>query len=253
MKAVPPDSPSYAEWQIAFGELTMQLQRHFPAAYAGHTIASDHVSGTVMFADRIPAAAEELLLLSGISGVSAVGGTGYTIEDREATEQVLYKAATEAIGGDTEYLIHYDYATNTLFVDYGGSDVSLNGNQLQIEIETEVRAAIESPEVPKVVIKKSDSPPLTAQALTAGGKIYKGGAFQGSSAFSVKKTNGPQLGLLTAGHCPGRNVSYNSPTSPEYFTVLPYSQATTTASPGGDFRWLWSDTMFNGYTTYWGY
>lgn len=230
------------EWQLAFGELTGQFQEQFPEDYANRRINEDRLSGSIVFSGDVPAGAAKLL--SSVPGVTGEGGAGYTYAQRTASELVLLEQVEQSFG-DQNFVMNLDHATNTLHLRL---DESVPGiTEAETAFIEDFGASARGVDLP--TLETEIGPPLTDQAIDAGERTYSAtGAAQCTTAFPVKKVGGSELGILTAGHCPAVNIRYRTTNSPYYFSVQSGSQITDNAAKGGDFRWLWSNTMLTGRT-----
>lgn len=233
------------DFQARFGALTERLSTTFPDYYVDRAINGDRRSGVVRFTGDVPTEATDL--------ASSEAGVEILIVDAPSRAQQLRDEnvvmdAVAAQFADHPYFAYVDHHDRVVHVEISEEDATATGAQLWAAGRgTTPDSNIEGFSVALHGVPGDDV--TTTQALHAGLKLFSpSGAFACSTAFSVKKAGGPELGILTAGHCPGNGVHYGTSTSPNYFNVLPYSQITDDAAGGGDFRWLHSTVMLSGAT-----
>lgn len=228
-------------WQGEFNVAATAVAEQHPDAFAEALIDETGGAGTIAFSAAAPDGA--LQILSSVSNVTIVENAGFT--DRE--EAAATAAIWESVSGITDAPVQVAVLPldDVIEVTVGADrENSARRGADPVVVATD---AIEIPSDYDIVVDYAGASAFdnAAENLVAGNKLSGGGA-SCSTAFPVKRANGPEIGLLTAGHCPGKNVTYGG--TGGYFTVLPFSQFTGTGTNGGDMRWLWSNTMFNGNT-----
>jgi hypothetical protein len=226
------------EWQGAFNVLSTELQENFPDDFAQAIIGSDGSTAEISFRSSVPAAAVDML--SEIANVRVVENVGYSYADEISTVEQLTEQLQEQ--QSDSFLIEVLPVDQVIKVTIEGdappaarsSEPAVDESALPIpfSVDVEYDPALELGEA--------------EENLDAGLALWIGGGPQCSTAFPVKRNAGPEIGLLTAGHCTPVGTYGNA--SRNIFTSLPFSQFTETGTNGGDMRWLWSNTMFNGKT-----
>lgn len=230
-------------WQMEFLRVTDAVRLDFPSELAEVHVERDLQSGTVGFKGAAPAQAVEAL--SGLSGISIQENFGYSEVEVLAGAAQLFDESVDRFGEMADVETGFNTEKRAYEVSLsereGSPSMRSSGEALQLDRPAEI------PDQLPITVQVVSGEPLESQDLQGGHVIYQFGELACTAAFPVKQRNGSAIGVLTAGHCPGSSTTW-TPTGGRLFTVEPFSQATTDVSPGGDFRWLHSNVMFDGQT-----
>ncbi|WP_172592202.1 S1 family peptidase [Subtercola boreus] len=236
----PSDDPAYGTWQNDFLAAADVIRQGHPDELAEVVVGDDLNSGTVGFAAAAPA--EALEQLGKLGRVRVTENLGYTEKSVSDTAAQVYSLAKATLGPEAELNTYYDGADGNFHVKYSSSAPADDAY-----LRSSISAQLVLPGNKRLVVESDPSDMLEMQNLQGGHVTYWSGILMCTSAFPVKKRDGADIGVLTAGHCPGATTQW-VPGGGMYFSVQPNSQSTSSSYPGGDFRWLRSSEMFDGLT-----
>ncbi len=242
-----------ADIALQLARLATLAEETYPTEFSYASLAEGGSSGYIAFRDAVPAQIQ--LESQAIETITFVPNLGYT-----STELQEYAAAlSQSVNSD-----ELDNATavtasprpmdGEFVVKVGpvqlegegvaiGADLMADANRVQEDINAFVQST--PPPASFAVQVEADLENLTEPEAEDGGRTLAGTC---TGAFPVKRDAGSELGVLTAGHCPGVG-SYGS-TSNMFYPVFPSSISTSYSSAtGGDFRWNHSRYMLSGSTS----
>lgn len=233
---------SDTEWVNEFNTLATELEEGFPDDFAASEIAPDHASGWIGFRAGVPEAAAEAA--EGITGVEWREGLGYSAKAVTETITEILQITTDQIGPGASVVVYQEGNARHLVVQVGPATDEDAGVFAPTELHS-IKDAVSrlGAELKFSTAVGIFSSPVTEPQAFDGGRVVAGVC---TGSFPIKRNGGPELGILTAGHCPGTG-SYSG-VSAAFYPVYPFSLSTTNAIPGGDFRWNHSKTMLTGRT-----
>lgn len=237
--------PDGSDWYNEFNILASRIEEENIADFAYSIVHSDG-AGAIHFRADVPQSA--LDLVRDTPGVTLVAGAGFGNRELEDFVAGLVNAgASIAHERRLSIAASPDQVAKSIDIAIGPAPVEQPGGRPQ-DLD-EARDAIltfasahDLSSVFDIRFESVDAPVAVTEAYD-GGRVLAGVC---TGSFSIKKNGGPELGVLTAGHCPGTG-SYDGVAN-AFHPVVPFSLATTTTYPGGDFRWNHSKHMFTGYT-----
>ena len=228
-----------SRWQERFNIVATQLEFDHPEEFGGAEINADGRSGWIGFADEPPVTA--LDVIHQLPEVEVRSGMGFTMREADEFGRVLFNTATSEVGDAASVTVYREGNATEYLVVVGpstpGSTVAPEVVDRVRDLATTMRSGVLTAAV--VVVPE----PVAISEVFDGGRVV---ANTCTGSFSIKRNGGPELGVLTAGHCPGTGA-YDGVAN-AFYPVYPYSLATTDVIPGGDFRWNHSKTMFTGMT-----
>jgi hypothetical protein len=241
------DQSVASPWQAAFALIVQEIRDEYPDDLTEAEVDPGQDTGVIRFRGDPPTGA--VAMASSVPGVRLEGGLRYTESDIDTASRQLLLETTKATGDEFESMTYFDSRDDSFHVEVApaepGTMDTARASGMIAGLQDELTDANLIPQIP-ILVDYVAYPVVDDEAWVAGYALYRAGVYHCSTAFPVKNVNGPELGILTAGHCSG-SVSYAN-ASNFIFTVVPYSQSTTDVDPGGDFRWLWSSQMFTGQT-----
>ncbi|MCI9889412.1 hypothetical protein JT358_13225 [Micrococcales bacterium 31B] len=220
---------SIAEWRNEASSVLSEIQDSYPNDFTAAELDEETRTGTVYFASTAPQDAQTLLsqipefrvVVNTGASVSELDHMGSNIIDALAKNPTVLSASAERTKA-LAYQVSVQVKTG----------MSLDKNILTSIPGIPSTVSLELVEATAPVIQPEDSD---------GGLPFLGCTM----SLPTKKNTGPELALLTAGHCSGSGGPYAG--IPDFFNpVQPFSVSTTTAYPGGDTRWNWSKYMLSG-------
>lgn len=235
----PSDDPANGTWQNDFLRAADLIRQAHPDDLAEVVVGDDSRSGTVSFARAAPADALEQL--AGLGSVRMIENLGYTEKQVSDAAEKVYQLAKAELGPEAEINTYYDGSDGNFHVRYQSSGGSTNGYDARLQ--ESMSSQLTLPGDKRLEVESDPADMLKVQNLQGGHVTYFAGGLMCTSAFPVKKNDGAEIGVLTAGHCPGATTQW-VPGGGMYFSVQPNSQSTSSSYPGGDFRWLWSREMW---------
>ncbi|MDR1861957.1 MAG: S1 family peptidase [Candidatus Ancillula sp.] len=261
-------NPDYKQWESDFGSLVTYSKTHYSDKYAYSIEDPKKPYGLIAFKNGVP---EEIKnVQKSIAGLEFIENTGFTDDEQyHASIEISNSIKCEDLGLKACQIIVTPDSSNSSFDVDIVSLVTRNNQSLSAQTDnnymlpsilmdindkltSKVRVISSVFNVDKIAISDDNSKKIEQQALDAGGNLYYKNGGMCTSAFSVKKNDSDQLGILTAAHCPGaENIEfYSSRTIGNIFEPdQPYSNIMDPdAVNGGDFRWLWSSVGLTGDT-----
>ncbi|QYF73986.1 S1 family peptidase [Cryobacterium sp. PAMC25264] len=228
-------------WQSDFNVATTELAVAFPEDFAEAVINDDSVSGWIGFRSATPEGA--MPLLDKLTSVTIQENMGYSAVEVDTSASDLLRQAETFRGGFDQVVVFREGATQTFEIRFGSESGNEAGNEASrgVQVEESLTADEILPPNFGVNVESSNEDLISTEASNGG--LSLGGC---TTAFPIKRNGGAELGLLTAGHCPGTGTydgvanAFNSP--------YPGSLLTTDVGNGGDFRWNWSKYMLSGRT-----
>lgn len=237
--------PDGSDWYNQFNILASQLEEENIADFAYSIVHSDG-AGAIHFRADVPQAARDRV--RDVPGVTLVAGAGFGNRELEDFVAGLVNAgASIAHERRLSIAASPDQLAKSIDVAIGPAPVERpGGSQQDFDEARDAILTFASAHDPfnvfDIRFESADTPVAVTEAYD-GGRVLAGVC---TGSFSIKKNGGPELGVLTAGHCPGTG-SYDGIAN-AFHPVVPFSLATTTTYPGGDFRWNHSKHMSTGYT-----
>lgn len=223
----------------------------FPDEFAYAGMADDSKSGYLVFRGAVPSEIRREIP-DGVS-IALIADAGFTMRELSSYAADLSRSADTPISGAVSVLVNPKPADRRFIVSIGRAELEQDstrkgvGDEQDIDqIAEEIRDFVDEVPPPSsfAVEVEADLQDVSQPEAEGGGRVLAGSC---TGAFPVKRNQGPELGILTAGHCPGTG-SYGG-TSNMFYPVFPYSLSTTSnASTGGDFRWNHSRYMLDGFT-----
>lgn len=202
----PPDVDFVGEdWTVTFNIVATDVAERFPDDFSEAVINPDKTSGTLSF--RGPAPTGALPLIESVGGVSVVENTGYTnIMVQEAAASALHEASA-SLGVSSGLSSYRDGAAHVITVAIGESEGETQwagdetpppvGPDEIADLKERLDEVVPLPPLFDIVVVVSGRVSST-EAVDSGRNL--GGC---TTSFPVKRTNGPELGIMTAGHCAG--------------------------------------------------
>ena len=243
-------------WVNDFNIIATQISVAYEGEFAVAEVLPNLQSGWIGFKNAVPDDISDTIRNN--PQIELRENLGYSEIDAQETISEIVDVAVENLGETTNVIAGQSGADPLIEVEVGFPD--LDKSPRRDPSATDGDAAIEAiqEEVQELAdrfnfdldLKYTEGLTYGEEAHTAGGKIKNNGSSSVlySTAFPVKQKNGSGIGVLTAGHCPGSGVTYNT-TPNAFYSPVPYSQVTDNIRPvGGDFRWNHSKAMFNGKT-----
>lgn len=243
-----PDGPAASG---DFALLHSRIAEAFPDDFT-RSLTDETGTQTIWFKGAVPPEAAEWS--AAVEGVVLVPDAGYSGRElEEYTSRLLAARPTDASDRisivvtpvEAEQLIHVTFGPG-----YGDATVP-DAGATQASME-KFLSSNPPPDDFRVQFASVDHQIATPEAPHGGRQfdfVYTGSWWSCTGGFPIKRNDGPELGVLTAGHCGGTG-NYDGVTD-MFSTPISGSQATTTTYPGGDFRWNHSKIMLSGYTDVW--
>lgn len=232
------------QWEIDFATIITDFSLRYPDMYAYSEILGDRQAHVALTKPASQELKESLHLLGGEIVIS---------EDSEFSEREVASATVEVVElvaqeveSYTSILAVPDPRGLTMSVAYSenpGTESGFRANSRDVASMVEASGGIVSDF--EISVEKVEQEAYARFSFDGGWAIASGNSLC-TMAFPVKRNGTGAAGLLTAGHCPGTgsyggvNNAFNSPMDGSLYT--------TTAYPGGDFRWNWSKTVLSGWT-----
>lgn len=240
-------------WESDFSIAATDIEVAYPESFAYSGIKAGSTSGYVAFKSEIPQGAPGIL--GDIANVSLIPNAGFT-----STEIQDYAASLASQATTAESSVAYSAGVTPRPLDrrfevaIGAASLESADQQTTQPITPEQGAIVESaidsyleskPPVAGFAVTVEQDP-LSGVTLEAedGGRKLAGVCTGG---FPVKRNAGPEVGFLTAGHCPGTG-NYNNTVNMFYAPFYGSQSTTYSSSIGGDFRWNHSRYLPTGYT-----
>lgn len=257
---IPPEDPLYAtsppgatyeqlRFSEEFDKVSDFAEMNYPDEFSFAEIDLDLLSGVIGFRAEVPSDDELLSMES--SSIDLLPEVGYSQNSlRETIVQVGDEIST--LPGVSSVGIGQENNEGALqieigYTEEGSSSLARTDDATDIaEIASNIAKEITDSQDLDFTINVFEGEVMETTAHTAGGRLYTSTQARCTASFPVKSDLGPEIGVLTAGHC-GYAVKYNTTTNP-FYPAAPYSQITDDLVYGGDFRWFHSKDMFNGRT-----
>ncbi|WP_166376017.1 S1 family peptidase [Aeromicrobium phragmitis] len=230
-------------WQNEFSELVTSYSMDAERKYSYSEIVAPR-DAVLAFGEVAPADLQKRLTMLG-GRVKVVEHTGFTELEIEAAASRAAQVIIEH--GATSAVAVPDARDRTITLSYSGvTQDSTELQRAQSAIENEVLGDELENAGFLLQFKHSGTEVFEADNFDGGWGLVYGGNVVCTMSFPVRRNSSTALGLLTAGHCPGTGT-YGG-VSNAFFPPQDGSLWTTTAHPGGDFRWNWSKRFLTGWT-----
>jgi len=239
------------EWSVEFARVATHVKNAYPDDFSYAGLADDYVGAYIAFAGAVPDGLAEAI--GGVSRVELIADAGFTRDDLLDYQGGILRSVTpEGVDGAFAVVVDNDPLRRVFDVTISGvegfesSDAGAASSAQLAGIEEDIVRFVASAPPPAgfaVTVLPAERP-VAGFEWEDGGRSLAGVC---TGAFPVKRNAGPELGILTAGHCPGTG-SYGS-TSDMFYPPYPYSLDTKyNVNTGGDFRWNHSRYLLSGYT-----
>lgn len=202
------DQSMEGPWQTEFALVVQTIRDRYPDDLTEAEIDLGKDTGVIRFkADPPPGA---VAIASSIPGARVEGGLGYTESDIDTASRELLVETNKATGDSFEAMVYFDSRDDSFHVEVAPVDPATadagRSARTVAELKITLTEANPIPQIPVLVEYVADPVADDDEAWLAGHALFRAGAYHCSTAFPVKRVNGPELGILTAGHCSG-NVS----------------------------------------------
>lgn len=227
-------------WPNKFSLLADELRSDFPRDFAAAEVNPDQASGWIAFRDSMPAeAGKRIAELGGIEVRKGLGTNETEIGDAVTQVFSALEQTWDSAGGFTTYP---DPSKKLIVVEFGSAVSDESDVASLLETVDRITTTVDLPNGFEISVVDTRVSPSPAAELFDGGRDLDGC----TGAFPVKRKLGTELGIFTAGHCPGTG-SYDG-TANAFFSPYIYSIYTGPGSGGGDFRWNHSKYLLSGTT-----
>lgn len=228
-------------WWVAFAMAVDKLRAEYPEDFSAWGVNPDQRSGTVWFVGAVPEGVSDRF--AGIGGVTLRGDYGVKEIVYQQFASDLHRELTEHLGSLATFSTYADDDRRAIVVEYGRSVAGAPVTKRTASLIEQATGALALPTGFAVEYVPMDVSLIAAPELLHGARVI---ADVCTGAFPVKRKGGNELGILTAGHCPGTG-SYDG-TPDAFHSPYPYSISTESGPGGGDFRWNHSKYGLSGLT-----
>lgn len=252
-------APDGDNWQGAANLAVDELRAEFPADFAYAELGDADVE--VGFRGLVPDSVSRVLGKLGVAH-HEVGGLGYSEQELVAESKVVHQEVLAAVGSDIdvstgpvpgEPRIQVTLTSSVpaetaeaKFRSDGMTSPSVGLEDAQARVRETVRSTTARGGFAVEVLVSQGEPAQDEGYGQAGGTRldYTSGGLACTSAFVVKSLSGPDLGVLTAGHCPNslQQISVNG--------NFDFDFRSEHRGSSGDIQWMRSPVMMDPWFHY---
>lgn len=226
-------------WVVDFSYAIDRVKEAFPDDFGAAEVHEDQASGWIAFEGAVPDNAEEVV--ADLPGVELRGDLGMSEKDISRSVDLIFESLLQTYGSKLSVTVVPRPGDQEIVVEYAQSESARTSAD---SIEESMLSATKAIELGGFALRaEAVSEGVKEEILLHGARVLAGGCTGG---FPVKHKYGPELGIFTAGHCPGTG-SYDG-VADAFYAPVNYSLSTTTGSGGGDFRWNHSKYGLSGQT-----
>ncbi|MGX1932776.1 S1 family peptidase [Microbacterium resistens] len=224
---------------MSFSRVVDRIREGFPEDFGAAEVAADQRSGWIAFKEGVPAGAEDAV--ANLPGVSLREGHGLSEREIDTSVDLLFHSLLETHGSGFPVTVYPVPRDREIVVEYSPSLIVRFSAEA---VEKSMRTAARVIDFGSFSLRsEAVEDGMVAEVLQHGARVL---AQACTGAFPVKHKYGPELGIFTAGHCPGTG-SYDGIAN-AFHDPVPYSLSTSPGSGGGDFRWNHSKYGLSGQT-----
>lgn len=225
-------------WGVSFSHTVDRVKEAFPDDFGAAEVNVDQRSGWIAFVGAVPSGAADTV--KDLAGIELRGDLGLSEKEISASVDMLFQSVLETHGSDFQVSVYPVPGDREIVIEYSQPATA----RITAEaVEETVRDASLATDLGGFSVRAEPTGGVVPEVLQHGARVL---AQVCTGAFPVKHKYGPQLGILTAAHCPGTG-SYDGIAN-AFYDPVSYSISTSTGSGGGDFRWNHSKYGLSGKT-----